>query len=505
MIARLDSPGGSGHAADGTAAPALHVTRSRPTDGALGSEGVLQQALEQPGQSLAASRRTNVNTLKSAALLVVLLGVLYGVYVTLSKPDIPSEGEVPKEELAPPLIEYGSWGSGAPPTSPPASAAASGVPAAGGAASAPILSWSSSGSVPGGADAPSDRSAWDVTRRTQDAAAGGAQGASVPVPTDPTTARGGLARSAYEVPASSPLDSSLVPAVNQVPPLEPAASAVRQEGGRSAEPAGPGTSAGSFGSGAASAGDPAQARSASDANSPALAAYAFKHDLFEAQRLVEAGKFRSALAKLTPHYHATALGDEERSTLLAWLDALAGKVIYSREHLLAPPHQVRTGETLFTIADRYHVSHRLLQAINQREVSDPMALVPGIALKVVPGPFRAEVDLTRSEITVFVQDLYGGRFPFTLGDQPPTPGEYQVVDKQHQQRSYYGLDGRVIPANDPANPYGGWWISLGGEVCIHGSPAVPTEKPLGCISLSPQDARDLYSILSLGSPVKIFR
>ena len=74
-----------------------------------------------------------------------------------------------------------------------------------------------------------------------------------------------------------------------------------------------------------------------------------------------------------------------------------------------------------------------------------------------------------------------------------------------QQKSYYGLDGRVIPANDPNNPYGGWWISLGGEVAIHGSPATPSNQTLGCISLSPQDAKDVYSILSMGSEVAIRR
>jgi lipoprotein-anchoring transpeptidase ErfK/SrfK len=108
-------------------------------------------------------------------------------------------------------------------------------------------------------------------------------------------------------------------------------------------------------------------------------------------------------------------------------------------------------------------------------------------------------------LTLFVGELYAGRFPFSLGDQPPQPGQYKVVDKQQEQRSYYGLDGRIIPANDPANPYGGWWISLGGEVCIHGSPLTPTPRTLGCISLSPQDAKDVYSILSIGSEVTIRR
>ena len=47
-----------------------------------------------------------MNTLKSAALLVVLLGVLYGVYVALNKPDSPTTATVRREKRFPtsPLI-----------------------------------------------------------------------------------------------------------------------------------------------------------------------------------------------------------------------------------------------------------------------------------------------------------------------------------------------------------------------------------------------------------------
>ena len=47
-----------------------------------------------------------MNTLKSAALLVVLLMVLYGVYVALNKPELPGfGGPQPVGDAASPLIE----------------------------------------------------------------------------------------------------------------------------------------------------------------------------------------------------------------------------------------------------------------------------------------------------------------------------------------------------------------------------------------------------------------
>src|SRR5438874_1168905 len=52
------------------------------------------------------SRRTVVNTLKSAALMVVLLGVLYGVYVALNKPDPPEQSDTMDGGNGSPLIEF---------------------------------------------------------------------------------------------------------------------------------------------------------------------------------------------------------------------------------------------------------------------------------------------------------------------------------------------------------------------------------------------------------------
>src|SRR5436190_21426468 len=123
-----------------------------------------------------------------------------------------------------------------------------------------------------------------------------------------TAARGGLQRSAYEVPATSPAaKTSAAGSASQAASLEAMTP-----------------------SGAA----------AKDA-APALAAYALRRDLAEAEQLVADGKFKAALARLTPHYASADLPSDQRAVLLSWLDALAAKVIYSREHVLASPHQVR--------------------------------------------------------------------------------------------------------------------------------------------------------------------
>ena len=381
-----------------------------------------------------------MHTLKSACLVIVLLGVLYGVYVALNKPELAMPGAGPPSDAAAPMIDYGTSATS-------------------------TTGWPATIAPPKSDPIPSDPSA-DRSAR------GGAYEPRIesPAVTPSTSPSTGLQRSTYEAPISSPAAESAFSGTTSSAPDSTA--------------------------------PPLTSVSPSPSQSPALAAYDLKRDMAEVEQLIAAGKFKSALAKLTPHYENAELPEDQRRALLTWLDALAAKVIYSREHLVAPAHHVRKGEDLYQIAQQYNVEYRLLQNINH-EVTDPLILVPATDLKVIPGPFRGEAKLAAGELTLYVGDLYAGRFSFAVGDQPPQPGTYKVVDKRAQQKTYVGFDGRVVPANDPANPYGGWWISLGGEVAIHGSPLSPSSKTLGCISLSPQDAKDLYSILSLGSEVKI--
>ncbi len=222
-----------------------------------------------------------------------------------------------------------------------------------------------------------------------------------------------------------------------------------------------------------------------------------------ADRQYAADQPAEALATLSLFYNTPDMTEEERSALLGRLDPLAAIVIYSRKHLLEQPHRVGQAETLMEIAAQYELPWQLLANINA--IEDPVAVLPGTELKVVRGPFRAEVDLTRNELTIFLGDLYAGRFPVAVGSTPaPQEGTYTVQDKQ-SARTFYDASGSPIPAGDARNPYGNVWLDLGKQICIHGSPdrSEPTDK--GCISLRGADADDLFGILSQGSSVTIRR
>lgn len=239
-----------------------------------------------------------------------------------------------------------------------------------------------------------------------------------------------------------------------------------------------------------------------DATPNSIGVRAFQNARRTAETHIANGNYREALFTLSIFYNSPDLTPDEQQQLIDMLDPLAGKVIYSTEHLITTAHKVGREEDLFQVAERHQVPWQLLANING--IDDPRVLVPGTELKIIPGPFRADVDLARGELTLFANRLYAGRFPITVGTDPaPQPGTYDVRDKQ-RDRAYYSADGRSFPPGDSQNPFGSVWLDLGNGLAIHGSPAGSnTNQGLGCISLSPRDANDVYGILSIGSKVTI--
>ncbi len=236
--------------------------------------------------------------------------------------------------------------------------------------------------------------------------------------------------------------------------------------------------------------------------SPAVAKYAFEQAWQNAEDSIHEGALARALLTLSDFYLEPQLDEATHQKLNERLDQLAGTVIYSKRHLLEKPYKVMRGEKMEEIAARYNVSTRLLQNING--IADPSLLLPGTELKVLRGPLNAEIQLARNEMTIYLGRLYAGRFSVQAGAEPtPRPGEYDVLDIQ-PGRPYYSSSGQMIPAGNPANPYGEWWIDLGREVSIHGSPeGSEGASPTGCIILSSRDAADVAAILAVGSRVVI--
>lgn len=184
------------------------------------------------------------------------------------------------------------------------------------------------------------------------------------------------------------------------------------------------------------------------------------------------------------------LSPNEQQRVETLLGQLAGSVVYSTEHRLEPPHVVASGETLTKIAQQYNIPWQLLAKINGIAAAD--AVEPGQSLKVLRGPFQAEVDLARGELVVLLEDRYAGKFPVRVEGAAPADGQWSVEQKRLDD-SRPPMVGSVVFAN-----------AAGQRIELSAS-ATPTTGVAGRLSVASNDLADLYDILSVGSSVTVRR
>ena len=192
------------------------------------------------------------------------------------------------------------------------------------------------------------------------------------------------------------------------------------------------------------------------------------------------------------------LSPARQSEINALLSDLAGTVVYSMEHRLEPPHQVQPGETLATIAQQYNVPWELLAKING--VATAEAVQPGQVLKVLRGPFTADVRLDRGEIVLLIADRYAGRFPIRVSGTQPTEGQWRLDQKKLEPPSNARYASattfkRKLMLSNPAT---------GQTIELSDAPA-PAPGANSMLAVASADLADLYDILSVGSQVTIIR
>ncbi len=458
-----------------------------------------------------------METLKTALVVVLLLAVLYGVYVVLNQPDFqpPDPMSWKSGEASPLDIRFGT------PDHPAGSEAGADM-------ATDQYSATNSPSQPAGPSSPAALVGLIESPDDRESYSSGESGQRPNPPPDlaprveperpPATydVPPALASISPELPARSPRDTTPIPDINRpagtrsadITTADAFPTPERSVPAAAADPSPPPTSLSAHSIYESERNAPTDPYPAPLTDNPRERSEnvhptsGFGAAWQTAQQLLREQRWAEALSLLSGYYDSSEVTSEQRQKLLDLLDPLAGKVVYSTEHLLEPPYRVQPGETLDQIAERYQVPAALLQNING--LADPRALAPGTELKVLQGPFRAEIRLDRGELVLFVDEYYAGRFSISPGNDPaPRPAKYFVVDKQPGQE-YFAPDGTRVELGAADNPYGRYWLDLGQGMCLHGTAEViPAHGGLGCLSLNTADAADIYGILSVGSPVLI--
>ena len=220
----------------------------------------------------------------------------------------------------------------------------------------------------------------------------------------------------------------------------------------------------------------------------------FKSDLsqawVDAEMLVNNLQYAQALNVLSYFYGDRRLSLKEEEELLTWLDALAAKVLYSTEHHLFEAYIVESTDTLSSIATAHGITEDLLYNINQTRFGNDGKLFAGLELKVIQGPVHAEMDVTGKTLTLFSGEAYAGRFELNFSPTMPfAAGSYTVLTRTNG-----------LTSGDSATSGYSIGLANGIEFTEIGADGVPPDEGIG---LAMNDMFDVYSILSKESVVTI--
>lgn len=242
----------------------------------------------------------------------------------------------------------------------------------------------------------------------------------------------------------------------------------------------------------------------------------------EAHQRIDRGEILPTLFKLSQYYNAPQFTPDEAKQVHYMLMQLAGEVIYIHPEKYFNLYTVQPGDTITSIAGQHQVPWQFIAKING--MTAPYHVNPGEKIKVVRGPFNAEIHLDKYELTLWLpvgndvsQSLYAGTFPIGLGgDCPKLQGDY-IVDEKFINPEYpkFSQNPTTFGPGDANNPYGSRLLALSCvsdqnhvKIGIHGTnnpQYIRQSVPYGFICLGARDINDLYDILSVGSRIKIER
>lgn len=226
----------------------------------------------------------------------------------------------------------------------------------------------------------------------------------------------------------------------------------------------------------------------------------FAEQLRDAESLMADSNILEAHAKLSQLYWKFP---EFRPRLLPSLEQTSTAIFTSSEQLFGEPHFVEYGETLESIGKQYEVPWQYLALLNR---VTPEKLQAGQKLKVVRGPFGAVVDLKSYTLTVHAHGWYVRHYQVGIGKDGKTPVGVFTVKEKLENPEWYDPDGGVVDADDPDNPLGEYWLGLGDHIGIHGTidpDSIGRAASRGCVHLGDKDIEEVFSLLSVGSQVKI--
>jgi LysM repeat protein len=207
------------------------------------------------------------------------------------------------------------------------------------------------------------------------------------------------------------------------------------------------------------------------------------------------------------------MSGRQRTFVKDQLSGLAKEWLFSRKFFpqdkLCESLQVKPGDQLRIIGERYKVPYEILMEING--ISRPEALKAGEVIKVINGPFHVKIYRSTFMMDLYLQTTYVRSFRVGLGkpDRQTPTGLWRVKPggKLHSPLWTDPDTNEVVHPESPNYPLGSRWIELEGVeegtegrtgFGIHGtkeSETIGSADSRGCIRLDNGDVILLYNLL----------
>lgn len=233
-----------------------------------------------------------------------------------------------------------------------------------------------------------------------------------------------------------------------------------------------------------------------------------------------------ARAELTALLDSNALSVAERAAAYQGINTISEQVFFSPRIVpgdtVSQSYVVKRGDSLARIAksENLGVDWRFLQRVNA--LANERALRPDMRLKLVHGPFHAEVVKADFRLNLYAGEgterVMVASLPCGLGENDGTPvGAFKVRSgsKNINPEWRNPRTGEYFAANDPKNPIGERWIGLAGATPetarftgygIHGTvdpTSIGRNASMGCVRLGDAEVQVAYELIGEASTVVI--
>jgi lipoprotein-anchoring transpeptidase ErfK/SrfK/predicted negative regulator of RcsB-dependent stress response len=250
------------------------------------------------------------------------------------------------------------------------------------------------------------------------------------------------------------------------------------------------------------------------------------------KRLGDANRYLDAFLRDYPDSPLKADALTMRAEILEKEGDLAGALGAAREAALASPGVVRgkpgdlfirallsrtitpgtqeytvgAGDSLQSIAKRAGTTVELLRQMNGKDPGRDTLRV-GDRLKVCAQQFSIVVDKSDNTLLLLADDRPAKLYSVGTGKKGSTPtGDFRITLKQ-EKPEWFRPGGGVIPYGDPGNLLGTRWMAIDAPgYGIHGTwepETIGKQLSAGCVRMLNSDVEELYTIVPVGTPVKI--